>query len=87
MSASSDMKPALETLRAAISRLEGVLPFGVREIDSRLPGGGLALGALHEVAGGGNGLATVLCRLTERFKLTSGEARNHGSDAHRRIPP
>ena len=23
-------------------------------IDSRLPGGGLALGALHEVAGGGN---------------------------------
>lgn len=33
------------------------------------------------------GLATVLCRLTERFKLTSGEARNHGSDAHRRIPP
>jgi protein ImuA len=25
------------------------------EMDSRLPGGGLALGALHEVAGGGNG--------------------------------
>ena len=24
-------------------------------MDSRLPGGGLALGALHEVAGGGNG--------------------------------
>ncbi|WP_215768758.1 ImuA family protein [Gluconobacter sp. P5B12] len=61
MSASSNTKPALETLRAAISRLEGhtnrrrsVLPFGVKEIDSRLPGGGLALGALHEVAGGGN---------------------------------
>jgi len=54
-------KPAIETLRAAISRLEGqsdrrhaVLPFGVREIDSRLPNGGLALGALHEVTGGGN---------------------------------
>ena len=24
-------------------------------VDSRLPGGGLALGALHEIAGGGNG--------------------------------
>jgi protein ImuA len=31
------------------------LPFGVRAIDQRLPGGGLAVGALHEVAGGGNG--------------------------------
>jgi protein ImuA len=27
----------------------------LREVDTRLPGGGLALGALHEVAGGGNG--------------------------------
>uniref|UniRef100_A0A6P4EFU5 Protein ImuA-like n=2 Tax=cellular organisms TaxID=131567 RepID=A0A6P4EFU5_DRORH len=61
MTAETQKKPGLETLRAAISRLEGhsdrrrkVLPFGVREIDSRLPGGGLALGALHEVAGGGN---------------------------------
>src|ERR1700720_4514807 len=32
-----------------------VLPFGIKEIDRHLPGGGLALGALHEVAGGGNG--------------------------------
>jgi len=32
-----------------------VLPFGVKAIDRRLPEGGLALGALHEVAGGGNG--------------------------------
>ena len=32
-----------------------MLPFGIAEVDSRLPGGGLALGALHEVAGGGNG--------------------------------
>jgi protein ImuA len=31
------------------------LPFGLAEIDARLPAGGLALGALHEVAGGGNG--------------------------------
>jgi protein ImuA len=33
----------------------GHLPFCVREIDERLPGGGLALGGLHEVAGGANG--------------------------------
>ncbi|MBB2164640.1 damage-inducible protein [Gluconacetobacter sp. 1b LMG 1731] len=54
-------KPALEALQATIARIEGhknrkraVLPFGVKAIDTRLPGGGLALGALHEVAGGGN---------------------------------
>jgi protein ImuA len=32
-----------------------VLPFGINAIDQHLPEGGLALGALHEVAGGGNG--------------------------------
>jgi protein ImuA len=32
-----------------------VLPFGIKAIDRHLPEGGLALGALHEVAGGGNG--------------------------------
>lgn len=49
-------------LRERIQRLEGqqrperrILPFGVPEIDRRLPQGGLALGCLHEVAGGGNG--------------------------------
>jgi protein ImuA len=49
-------------LRERIRRLErgarhrrAVLPFGVRTIDEHLPEGGLALGALHEVAGGGNG--------------------------------
>lgn len=53
---------AIATLRTAIERIEGrvarqktVLPFGIRDLDERLPGGGLALGALHEVAGGGNG--------------------------------
>lgn len=55
-------KIAIEHLRAQIERIEGrslrarsVLPFGVAEVDARLPGGGLVLGALHEVAGGGNG--------------------------------
>ncbi len=54
--------PAIDQLRAKIRRLEvgdrrlnGVLPFGLAAMDARLPGGGLAMGALHEVAGGGNG--------------------------------
>lgn len=52
----------LALLRARIAQLEGdgrrvqgVLPFGISKLDRRLPQGGLALGALHEVAGGGNG--------------------------------
>jgi protein ImuA len=55
-------RPIIEELRERIRRFEGVaarrrlvLPFGIKEIDRHLPGGGLALGALHEVAGGGNG--------------------------------
>lgn len=55
-------QPAIESLRAQIQQIEArnrraqsVLPFGLAEVDSRLPGGGLALGALHEEAGGGNG--------------------------------
>jgi len=53
---------AFEALRAEIAKIEaggrtpkGILPFGVEVLDARLPAGGLALGALHEVAGGGNG--------------------------------
>ena len=56
------IRPAIEELRERIRRLEGpagrrrlVLPFGIKAIDRHLPGGGLALGALHEVAGGGHG--------------------------------
>ena len=55
-------RSGIEELRERIRRLEGaagrrrlVLPFGIKAIDRHLPGGGLALGALHEVAGGGNG--------------------------------
>ena len=54
-------RSAIEDLRERIRRLEGAadrrrsgLPFGITVIDRHLPGGGLALGALHEVAGGGN---------------------------------
>jgi protein ImuA len=60
--ATSASLPVLKALRERIQRLEGgaarprtVLPFGIKAIDQHLPEGGLALGALHEVAGGGNG--------------------------------
>jgi protein ImuA len=53
---------AFAALRAEIQRIEAggrtrkdVLPFGVESLDCHLPARGLALGALHEVAGGGNG--------------------------------
>ena len=52
----------LDELRERIAHLEGstarkatALPFGVPDIDARLPAGGLAYGAIHEVAGGGAG--------------------------------
>jgi protein ImuA len=55
-------KPVLAELRRRVEHLERgraprrpALPFGVPAIDGVLPGGGLALGALHEVGGGGNG--------------------------------
>ncbi|MEQ9524778.1 MAG: damage-inducible protein [Thalassobaculum sp.] len=58
----SAINPVVEQLRERIRRLEGpaprrraVLPFGVESIDRHLPDGGLAFGALHEVAGGGTG--------------------------------
>ncbi|MGH7067581.1 MAG: ImuA family protein [Acetobacteraceae bacterium] len=61
------MRPALALLRARIQRLERpaerrpeVLAFGVAGIDAHLPGGGLALGALHEIAGSAaDGAATL----------------------------
>jgi hypothetical protein len=52
-------RPAdLAVLRDRIRRIEqparhGVLPFGVAAIDQALPGGGLALGAVHEILGAG----------------------------------
>ena len=55
-------QPAIESLRAQIQQIEArnrraqsVLPFGLAEVDARLPEGGLPLGALHEIAGGANG--------------------------------
>ena len=55
-------RAVIEALRARIRAMEAaaptrrdVLPFGVEDLDAALPEGGLALGALHEVAGGGAG--------------------------------
>ena len=49
----------IEVLRAQVRQIEErrrrvttALPFGIAETDARLPAGGLALGALHDVAGG-----------------------------------
>ena len=57
-------KIALESFRAQVVQIEGrerrarpVLPFAIADVDSRPPGNGLAVGALHEIAGGGNGAA------------------------------
>ncbi|MFZ2982233.1 MAG: damage-inducible mutagenesis protein [Sphingobium sp.] len=47
----------LEHLRARITQIEGVgashgaIPFGLSELDGRLPAGGIATGALHEITG------------------------------------
>lgn len=55
-------RQALDALRDRIDTIEtgrrkehGTLPFGLEALDAALPGGGLGLGALHEVTGGGNG--------------------------------
>ena len=47
--------PASGRSKSGARTSRGVLPFGVDALDAALPEGGLALGALHEVAGGGAG--------------------------------
>ena len=44
----SELRERIERLGTA-GRVRAVLPFRVREVDRHLPGGGLALGSLHEV--------------------------------------
>jgi protein ImuA len=50
-----DLRNQISGIERLHARLRTVLPFHVPEIDAKLPGGGLALGALHEIAGGANG--------------------------------
>lgn len=52
----ADLRARIAGLERGHARGRTVLPFGVPEIDRVLPGGGLACGALHEVAGGGAGV-------------------------------
>ncbi|WP_313607116.1 ImuA family protein [Rhizobium sp.] len=51
----SDSRDRIASLQGSSARKVGCLPFGVPEIDTRLPGGGLAYSAIHEFAGGGAG--------------------------------
>ena len=50
----ADLRDRIRQFDGRALRDRAVLPFGVPEIDERLPGGGLALASLHEVCGGGN---------------------------------
>lgn len=52
MSAIEDLRARIKMIEASGPRDRSVLPFGIAELDSRLPDGGLLLGALHEVADG-----------------------------------
>lgn len=61
----SDLRERIASLEGVSARKADCLSFGVPEIDAFLPGGGLAYGALHEFAGGGqgtvDGAAAALC--------------------------
>ncbi|WP_431312251.1 ImuA family protein, partial [Shinella yambaruensis] len=50
----ADLRDRIRQFDGRAQRDRAVLPFGVPEIDARLPGGGLALASLHEICGGGN---------------------------------
>jgi protein ImuA len=48
-----DLQERIRRIERPNAMRHGVLPFGVAAIDSALPEGGLALGALHEILGAG----------------------------------
>lgn len=55
MPSSRRFASVFNALRARARHGMAVLPFRIKAIDERLPGGGWALGALYEAVGGGNG--------------------------------
>lgn len=59
-----DLRERIAHLERTSARKSVTLPFGIADVDERLPGGGLAYAAIHEFAGGGtdtvNGAAAAL---------------------------
>lgn len=49
----AELREAIDKIDGGSRRARKALAFGVPEIDRRLPNGGLAYGAIHEIAGGG----------------------------------
>ena len=91
---------SINSLRERIRRIEaprshGVLPFGIAAIDRALPGGGLPLGALHEVldaeadeedgAASAGFIAGILARLGLEGRGAAGKA-GPGSGARAVVP-
>jgi hypothetical protein len=64
-----DLRDRIAHLEGSSARPKTTLPFGVPEIDERLPGGGLAYGAVHEFAGG--------CRWCRGRSVRSRDRRPH----------
>lgn len=50
----ADLQARIDKIAGGSAKKRPHLPFGIGEIDDRLPGGGLAYGCTHEIAGGGN---------------------------------
>src|SRR5712691_8193576 len=87
---------SLLALRDQIRHIEqparhGVLPFGVAALDDALPGGGLALGAVHEITGAGgdeeDGAAAAGFAAGILARLGSGSPRNPAPSPHPNPPP
>lgn len=53
-----DLQERIDQIAGGAARSRQTVPFGVPEIDARLPGGGLATGTTHEIAGGGSDVTT-----------------------------
>lgn len=49
----ADLQDRIRRIERDGAARHGVLPFGIAALDQALPGGGLALGAVHEVLGAG----------------------------------
>ncbi|WCK69369.1 ImuA family protein [Agrobacterium tumefaciens] len=50
----AELQERIDQIAGGAARQRPRLPFGVEDIDSRIPGGGLAYGCTHEIAGGGS---------------------------------